>query len=287
MLLDPDALLVESRDRWERLVKPGAELALEVASGQVAIEADRGLLRQVIGDLIENASEALPPEGGRIEVTCRTVLVNNAPQWQLEIRDNGRGIEAATLGRIFDPFFSTKAEHRGLGLSAALGIVRRLGGNLEVESDPGSGSTFRVVLPVVPGAVAPRRRSTSKQPALEKLTGLRVLVADDEPTVRATVQRMLERRGAIAVLASDGAEAEQLIQTQTFDVVLLDVMMPRRTGYQLVTVARAVQPETPVILMSGYTDQVDGVEPPDFFLEKPFNATMLESAIQSALRNGH
>jgi signal transduction histidine kinase len=283
MLLDPDALLVESRDRWERLVKPGAELSVDVASGQVAIEADRGLLRQVIGDLIENASEALPAEGGRIAVTCRTVLVNNAPQWQLEVRDNGRGIEAATLGRIFDPFFSTKAEHRGLGLSAALGIVRRLGGNLEVESDPGTGSTFRVVLPVVPGAVAPRRRSTSKQPAVEQLTGLRVLVADDEPTVRATVQRMLERRGAVAVLASDGAEAEQLIHAEKFDVVLLDVMMPRRTGYQLVTVARAVQPDTPVILMSGYTDQVHGVEPPDFFLEKPFNASMLESAIRSAL----
>ena len=110
-----------------------------------------------------------------------------------------------------------------------------------------------------------------------------VLVADDEPTVRATVQRMLERRGAIAVLASDGAEAEQLINAQTFDVVLLDVMMPRRTGYQLVTIARAVQPDTPVILMSGYTDQVVGVEPPDFFLEKPFNATMLESAIRTAL----
>lgn len=290
MLLDPDALLIESRERWERLVRPGAAFTLDCGAGPIAIEADRGLLRQVIGDLIENASEALPPEGGRIDVTCRSVLVNNAPQWQLEVRDNGRGIEAATLGRIFDPFFSTKAEHRGLGLSAALGIVRRLGGNLEVTSDPGVGSTFRVVLPIVPGAVAPRRRSTSKQPTLEKLTGLRVLVADDEPTVRATVQRMLERRGAIAVLASDGAEAEQLLHTEKLDVVLFDVMMPRRTGYQLVSVARAVQPDVPVILMSGYSDQVHGVEPPDFFLEKPFNASMLESAIRAALKgngNGH
>jgi CheY-like chemotaxis protein len=287
MLLDPDVLLVESHDRWERLVKPGAVLAVDAGAGGVAIEADRGLLRQVIGDLIENASEALAPDGGRIDITSRSVLVNNAPHWQLEIRDNGRGIEAATLGRIFDPFFSTKAEHRGLGLSAALGIVRRLGGNLEVVSNPGDGSTFRVVLPVVPGAVAPRRRSTSKQPALEKLTGLRVLVADDEPTVRATVERMLVRRGAVAVLASDGAEAEQLIHAQKFDVVLLDVMMPRRTGYQLVSVARAVQPEVPVILMSGFTDQVVGIEPPDIFLEKPFNATMLESAIRAALGKGN
>jgi signal transduction histidine kinase len=289
MLLDPDALLVESQERWERLVRSGAQLVVETAAGQVAIEADRGLLRQVIGDLIENASEALPAEGGRIEVTTRAVLVNNAPQWQLEVRDNGCGIEVATMGRIFDPFFSTKAEHRGLGLSAALGIVRRLGGNLEAESVPGAGSIFRVVLPIVPGAVAQRRRSTSKQPALEQLTGLRVLVADDEPTVRSTVKRMLERRGAIAVLASDGGEAEQLLHSEKFDIVLLDVMLPRRTGYQLVSVSRALHPEVPVILMSGYTDQVHGVEPPDFFLEKPFNATMLESAIRSALEktNGH
>jgi signal transduction histidine kinase len=290
MLLDPDALLVESSDRWQRLVRPGAELRIDAGAGSIAIEADRGLLRQVIGDLIENASEALPSEGGLIQVASRTVLVDNAPQWQLEVRDNGRGIEVTTMGRIFDPFFSTKAEHRGLGLSAALGIVRRLGGNLFVESVPGAGASFRVVLPVVPGAVAPRRRSTSNQPALERLTGLRVLVADDEPTVRATVQRMLERRGAVAVLASDGAQAEELLHAQKFDVVLLDVMMPRRTGYQLVAVARATQPESPVILMSGYTDQVHGIEPPDYYLEKPFNATMLETAVRSALRastNGH
>lgn len=285
MLLDPDALIAESRDRFERLVRPGATLVLQVASGgAIAIEADRGLLRQVVGDLIENASEALPASGGEVRVTSRVVVTNGLPHWELEIRDNGRGIEPATLARIFDPFFSTKAEHRGLGLSAALGIVRRLGGDLDCESRPDHGATFRVRLPIVPGAVAPRRRTTSQQPPLDKLTGLRVLVADDEPTVRATVRRMLERRGAVATLAADGEEAERLLREQKFSVVLLDVMMPKRTGDQLVPVVRELHPDVPVILMSGFTDQAHGVEPPDTFLEKPFNASMLEAAIHAALR---
>jgi len=287
MLLDPNALLADARDRWDRLVPPGAELHLDITSEPVAIEADRGLLRQVIGDLLENAAEALNAQGGRIDVTSRSVSVSGLAYWQLEIRDNGAGIDKATLARIFDPFFSTKAEHRGLGLSAALGIVRRLGGDLVVDSQPGAGASFRVRLPIVPGAVAPRRKTTSKQPPLEKLTGLRILVADDEATVRATVQRMLERRGAIPTVAADGASAERLLRTHTFDAVLLDVMMPNLTGHQLVPIVRETQPNAPVILMSGYTDQAHGVEPPDFFLEKPFNASMLESALQSVLRNGN
>lgn len=285
MLLDPDALLGESHDRFERLVRSGATLALDIGAGMpVAIEADRGLLRQVVTDLIENASEALAATGGEIHVASRVVVINGAPHWELEIRDNGRGIEPTTLARIFDPFFSTKAEHRGLGLSAALGIVRRLGGDLECESRVDHGSTFRVRLPIVPGAVVPRRRTTSQQPPLEKLAGLRVLVADDEPTVRATVQRMLERRGAVPLIAADGEEAERMLRTEQLDVVLLDVMMPKRTGYQLVPIARELHPDVPVILMSGYTDQAQGVDPPDAFLEKPFNASMLEGAIQTALR---
>lgn len=287
MLLDPDALLADTRDRWERLVPPGAELHFDPGTEQVAIEADRGLLRQVIGDLVENAAEALPSQGGRIDVISHIVSIGGVPHWQLEVRDNGSGIDKATLAKIFDPFFSTKAEHRGLGLSAALGVVRRLGGDLEVDSQPGQGARFRVRLPIVPGAVPPRRKSTSKQPPLEKLTGLRILVADDEATVRATVQRMLERRGANVTIAADGANAEQILRTQSFDAVLLDVMMPKLTGYQLVPIVRETQPHAPVILMSGYTDQVSGVEPPDFFLEKPFNATMLESALQAVLRNGN
>src|SRR6185312_4778752 len=107
--------------------------------------------------------------------------------WELEIHDDGVGMDDATRGRMFDPFFSTKKDHRGLGLSSVLGIVRRLGGDIAVTSQLGFGTTVRVHLPIVPGVVPPRRRNTtSAQLPIEKLTGLKILVADDEPTVRST-----------------------------------------------------------------------------------------------------
>ena len=281
-LLEPDALLADERPGLEARLPAGAVLELQLAGGSVAVEADPGLLRQVIRDLIENAGEALRGSG-RITVRSRGVLESDRRWWQLEIRDEGTGMDAATLARIFDPFFSTKQDRHGLGLSAALGVVRRLGGDIAVDSQPGHGTTFRVRLPIAADAAPPRRRATSEHPPLHALSGLKILVADDEPTVRDTVQRLLARRAAHAVLACDGAEAEALLRTQTFDVVLLDVMMPERTGYQLVPVARETQPHAPVILMSGYSEQASNVEPPDAFLEKPFNGAQLEEAIRAAL----
>ena len=117
------------------------------------------------------------------------------------------------------------------------------------------------------------------------MSRLRILIADDEPTVRATVRRLLERRGAQPVLAADGKEAEQLLRTERFDFVLLDVLMPGRTGYELIPIAREHQPGIPVVLMSGYSEQARGVELPDGFIEKPFTAGTLEAAIQEALKS--
>jgi len=278
-LLDPDILLADTRSRLTRMVSPTIALQFEPSSFPVAIEADRGLLRQVILDLVENAADACGVSG-----TIRIASRVTPTTWELEITDDGAGMDVRTLNRIFDPFFSTKADHRGLGLSAVLGIIKRLNGDITVTSQPAQGATFVVRLPIVAGAVPPRRRSTSEQPPMEKLTGLRILVADDEPSVRQTIQRALLRRQAIPVMACDGAEAEELLRTQRFDAVLLDVMMPKKTGYQLVPIARVTQPDTPVILMSGYSEQARGVEPPDAFMEKPFNVSMLEKTIQHALR---
>jgi len=277
-LLDPDALVVDTRPRLARMVPPSVALELGAHAGPVAIEADRSLLRQVILDLVENAVEAVGLKG-TIEVITR--LVDD--HWELEIHDDGVGMDDATRGRMFDPFFSTKKDHRGLGLSAVLGIVRRLGGDIAVTSQLGFGTTVRVHLPIVPGVVPPRRRNTtSAQLPIEKLTGLKILVADDEPTVRSTVQRALSRRQAIPTVACDGAEAEMLLRSQKFDVVLLDVMMPKKTGYELLPIARETQPGVPVILMSGYSEQAEGL-PPDAFIEKPFTISGLETTIQGTL----
>ena len=282
-LVDPDALLDDKRERLVRRLPIDARLDIVPGAGTVAIEADRGLLRQVIRDLIENAAEALRDGRGHIRVASRAVDEGGRPWWELEVRDDGAGMDGATQARIFDPFFTTKPDRRGLGLSAVLGIVRRLGGDIAVSSEPGVGSKFRVRLPIVPGVPPPRRRSTSEQPVMLAIAGLRVLLADDEPTVRATVGRLLERRGAIPVLAADGAEAATLLRTQKFDLVVLDVLMPKKTGYELIPLARQLQPGAPVILMSGYTEQARGVEAPDQFIEKPFTASGLETAIRAAM----
>jgi CheY-like chemotaxis protein len=282
--LDPDAMLGELREQLARTVAAPAILEVTPGAGSVVVEADPGLLREVVVNLVTNASDAA---GRRVQVASRILSRDNAPWWQLEVSDDGPGIEPDTLARIFEPVFSTRPERHGLGLSAVHGIVRRLGGDIEVDSQPGQGTRFRVRLPIVAGTAepAPRPVPDTVVPA-PRLAGLRLLVADDEPSVRATVRRLLERRGATVVAVGDGLEAEARLRDERFDLIVLDVTMPGRTGYDVLAFARTAHPGVPVILMSGYTAQVRGEgaeDEPDAFIEKPFTAKVLDAAIDEAL----
>jgi CheY-like chemotaxis protein len=235
-------------------------------------------------NLVANAGEA---GGRRVEVASRIVSRNGAPWWQLEVRDDGAGIEPQILARIFDPFFSTKPDRHGLGLSAAHGIVRRLGGDIEVDSTPGQGARFRVRLPIVPGVEPPPPVRADATVPIPRLAGIRILVADDEPSVRATVRRLLERRGATVVVVADGLEAEARLRDDRFDFAVLDVQMPGRSGYDVLARARVIAPGLPVVLMSGYTGRIrgeGGEEEPDAFIEKPFTARVLDAVIDDILR---
>ncbi|HSR96688.1 MAG TPA: ATP-binding protein [Kofleriaceae bacterium] len=283
--LDPDAMVAELGDPLSRIVAAPAVLEVTPGAGAVVVEADPNLLRQVVINLVANANDA---GGKRIQVATRILSRENAPWWQLEVSDDGMGIDAATLSHIFDPFFTTKKDRHGLGLSAVHGIVRRLGGDIEVDSRPGQGARFRVRLPVVPGADPPPRAKVEPTMQGPRLAGLRVLVADDEPSVRATVRRLLERRGATVVVASDGLEAEARLRDERFDLMVCDVVMPGHGGYDVLAFARAMLPKLPVILMSGYTGRVRGEgaeEEPDAFIEKPFTAKVLDLAINEVLGN--
>ncbi|MDB4954114.1 MAG: uncharacterized protein JWO36_1683 [Myxococcales bacterium] len=287
-LTDPDELLDQAREQLAHLVNKGASvLEITPGAGTIAIEADRGLLRQVITNLASNASDALPEGGGTVRITSRLISRAGVAWWQLEVSDDGSGMDSKTLAKIFDPFFTTKPNHHGLGLSAVHGIVRRLGGDIEVDSQVGKGARFRIRLPVVPGAEAKRKRSTSKQDPVPSVKGMRVLIADDEATVRATVSRLLERRGAIVVVASDGREAEARMREEIFGLVLFDVMMPGLSGYELLPIARRLQPQAAVMLMSGFTERTRSVsdEEPDKFLEKPFTTKTLDMAIEELLQD--
>jgi signal transduction histidine kinase len=284
-VIDPDDLVQHSRAQLGDSIRPDANLRIACNAGRVAIEADRALLRQVVANLVANASDALGEGGGTIELTTRV----EAGSWVLAVSDTGTGMDALTATRIFDPFFTTRRDRHGLGLSAVHGIVRRLGGEIAVNSKVGYGTTITVRLPLVAGTQAPRARSTSKQAPISTLTGMRILVADDEASVLATVRRLLERRGATVVVATDGAQAKARLSEGEYQLVLFDVMMPELTGYQLLPFARELQPNARVMLMSGYTDHSlaagSGVEP-DAFLEKPFTAKALDRAIEELFGSG-
>jgi CheY-like chemotaxis protein len=284
--VDPDELLRESHDQLARMMRPDAELEVQPGGGRPTVAADRGLLQQVLLNIVANAAESLGAKG-RVKITTGAPTRDDGTRWwTLTVSDNGAGMDAQTLARIFDPFFTTKTEHHGLGLSAVHGIIRRLGGEISVDSRPGSGSTFIVRLPLVAGEPHGKRSPTRPLP-LHSLRDKRVLVADDEPAVRATLRRLLERRGAVVVTASDGAEAAELLADGTYTLVCLDVMMPQLTGYQVLPIARRAQPVAPVLMMSGYTDASRGSrggnDEPDFFLEKPFTAKAFDAAVDALL----
>ena len=280
--LDPDALLRETHDPLRKLARE-RRFTLAPSAGTCVIDADPNLLLQMLNNLVQNASDA---RGTRIDVTTCIVMRQNSPWWQLEVSDDGEGIQAEALSHIFEPFYTTRSDQTGLGLSAVQGIVRRLGGEIEVDSRPKQGARFRVRLPVLEGVEAPARRSITQEVApIAKLAGLRVLIADDEPSVRNTVRRLLERRGAHVEVAVDGSDAEHKLDG-SFGLIILDVSMPGRTGYDVLGTARRRYPMTPVLLMSGYTEHTRGAggEEPDGFLEKPFTARALDALIDQIMR---
>jgi signal transduction histidine kinase/ActR/RegA family two-component response regulator len=293
--LDPDILLDECGEQLRARLPRHARLVLGGGGGRAVVEADPGLLRQVIENLIANAGEALRPSGG--VVTVGTTFADG--KWTLTVADDGVGMDGPTQARVFDPFFSTKRDGHGLGLSAVQGIVTRIGGTVEVASVVGEGTTFTVMLPATAAAPAPevtdgsdgppaRARTPSRPVRAGPLTDLRVLVADDEPTVRATVCRLLERRGATVVAAGDGVDAIALLDDGAFGLIVLDVSMPGCGGYDVLPVARARHPGAAVLMMSGYTEAYKAprgapTAEADGFIAKPFTAREFDAAIDQAL----
>jgi CheY-like chemotaxis protein len=276
-------------------------LRLQLAPQLPAIEADATQLRQVIMNLVINASEAIGEKSGVISIStgvtrvdqvylASTVTPTELPEGDyvfLEVSDSGCGMTPDTQASIFDPFFTTKFTGRGLGLAAVLGIMRGHRGALKVYSEVDRGTTFKLLFPAVSGLSDPAPAEPAS--GAKQLGGGTVLVVDDEETVRTTVARMLRPMGFDAVLAADGREALEifLAAPDRFALVLLDLTMPHLDGEQTFTEFRRVCPGVQVILMSGFSQQEALVRFTGkglaSFLQKPFTFEELGKVLQAAL----
>jgi len=250
--------------------------------GLPPIIADAAQMKQVVTGLCLNAAESMPG-GGKIAV--RTGREPRGSRIFLEVSDTGAGMGEETMARIFEPFFSTKSAGRGMGLAAIRGIVENHGGEIRVASRPGEGSTFTVLLP----ASAERRKSVRHAVRSPRPGAGRVLLADDEPDVRAVVRAMLESLGYSVVEARDGREAVELFRQRhaEIDLVLLDLVMPRLTGEAALSEMRRVAPGVRAILVSGYDEsgRIREIVAAGFggFLQKPFQRRDLGEKVAEVL----
>ena len=286
----------------ETIISKKAALSCEFAVDLPAIEADVTQLRQVVMNLITNASDALGDQNGTIAI--RTDVINASRQYladtyldddlpageyvYLEISDSGIGMEMEVQQRIFDPFFTTKFTGRGLGLAAVLGIVRSHKGALKVESRVGKGTVFRVMFPSakvvsVAKVVAPKSVETPVRGQ-----GL-ILVVDDDEHTRSVARDMLEHLGFSVEVARDGAEAVTIFSSdpQRFSAVLLDMTMPVMDGEETWRKMASIRADVPVLFSSGYTEQeaLERFEEREVFrfIQKPYNCEQLREALVGML----
>jgi PAS domain S-box-containing protein len=267
-----------------------------------SVMADATQVRQVVMNLITNASEAIGEASGVVTLTTgvmdcdeqylSTVVDDRGahPAGQyvyMEVSDTGCGMDPETLSRIFDPFYTTKFTGRGLGLAAVLGIVRGHKGALRVYSEKGRGTTFKVLLPALEQA-APSVQAGKDDGRSWHGSGL-VLLADDEDSIRSMGRRLLERAGFEVVVAADGKEAVELFMQRQAEVrlVVLDMTMPHLDGEACYRELRRIQPVVKVIMTSGYNEQEvinrflgKGLAG---FVQKPYKASDLLSVVRGVL----
>jgi signal transduction histidine kinase/ActR/RegA family two-component response regulator len=231
------------------------EPCFDIAEDLLDAELDEGQFTQVINNLVINARQAMTA-GGRLEIRAGNCVRGAGEQFvRIVFTDSGPGIPQANLSRIFDPYYSTKKEGKGLGLAVVYSIVRRHDGHIEVESEPGKGTSFAIYLP------ASARQSVKAEPeAPPRVDGLKVLVMDDDESVRAVAQRMLDWLHCSMIPACDGEQALLLYeqhrsQHDPIDVVIMDLTVPGRMGgKEAIGRLRALDPQVKAVVSSGYSN---------------------------------
>ncbi|WP_026840242.1 PAS domain S-box protein [Citrifermentans bremense] len=300
--LDLNRVVREMTSMLEVSLSKKAVLRFHLAEELPGIVADPTQIRQIIMNLAINASEAIGEKSGEITIATGSLICDShylAENWldehllegryvYLEVTDNGCGMSTETVDRIFEPFFTTKFTGRGLGMAAILGIVRGHKGVIKVYSEPGKGSSFKILLPATEAAVLP----TAAVNMAEHWRGAgTVLLVDDEESVRDVASAMLHELGFVVISAADGRQALELYRRhgEGIALVLMDLNMPNLSGEEAFHELRKMDAEVRVILSSGFSEQEvtrkflgKGLEG---FVQKPYTLAALRAVLSQALSN--
>ncbi|MDY7041237.1 MAG: ATP-binding protein, partial [Chloroflexota bacterium] len=301
-VLDLNSVVSDMEKMLRRIIGEDIDLStmLDLELGRT--KADPGQIEQVIMNLAVNARDAMP-QGGKIIIKTENVTLNEShvqviPEARpgrfvcLSVVDTGIGMDKETTRRIFEPFFSTKENGTGLGLAVVYGIVRQHGGWINVTSEPEQGSTFEVYLPVF--SVESAGESAEKASALQLLgelkgNGERILLVEDDASIRKFTGRVLDENGYVVLEAADAEEALGIFEREGGQVHLVfsDVVLPGQSGVQLAEKLLSSHPDLQVLLSSGYTDQKSQwtfIQEKGFrFLQKPYTFPRLLRTIREAM----
>ncbi len=290
-LIDLNVLVRDLNRMLRRLLDTRIAVELQLTDQPCVVHADASQLEQVLLNLAVNARDAMP-DGGTLTLATarRDALPDHPGDWvRLTVRDSGTGMDAETRRRIFEPFFTTKevGKGTGLGLATVYGIVMQSGGHIGVDSAPGAGAAFTILLPRADGQ--PQGESVAQDALGTDQADGTVLVVEDSPDVRALTCDILTSHGYEVLSASDGAQALPLYRANArrIDLVLSDLIMPAMDGQELAARLVAEGWETPVLFMSGHAERdllPRGVPGAAIgFIEKPFTSLTLLRAVRAAL----
>jgi len=298
--LDLNATIKQTLPLLQHSIHKKAQLTFEPAENLPALDADASQFRQVVMNLVINASDALKGDNGVIRVETGVIRADReyldglvyddqlppTDYLFIDVIDNGSGMSKEICARVFDPFYTTKKEGRGLGLATVIGIVRSHGGGIRIHSQPDQGTVFRVLMPACD---APAEQFPDDEQTGWNWHGAgRVLVIDDEETVRTVSARILEALGFSPTLAKDGQEGAELFRQHAADykMVLTDLSMPIMDGAEACRRIKSMRHDIPIVLMSGYWEEQakdDFDTPVSGFLKKPFSPEQLRDLVKTAV----